>query len=175
MRESRFYMGIGSRGTPSGILLDMERISFILSENDFTLWSGGAFGADLAFEKNAKKKRIFYAQDATPKAIELSSKYHPNWNACGEYARKLHGRNSMIALGEELLTPADFCVCWTIDGKDTGGTGQAMRIALDYGIPIFNLYFPDTQEKLLAFLLENYGLIKGVEKFVKNIDTSGVF
>ncbi len=42
-------------------------------------------------------------------------------------------------LGSDLETPVSFVVCWTIGGKISGGTGQALRIAKDLGIPIFNL------------------------------------
>lgn len=33
-----------------------------------------------------------------------------------------------------------FVICWTHDGTDVGGTGQAIRIARHYCIPVFNLY-----------------------------------
>jgi hypothetical protein len=51
----------------------------------------------------------------------------------------MHGRNAQIVLGDDLKTPVDFVVCWTPDGKLTGGTAMALRIAFDYDIPIFNL------------------------------------
>ena len=43
-------------------------------------------------------------------------------------------------LGEDLQTPTSFIVCWTKDGKASGGTGQALRVAKKYDIPVFNLY-----------------------------------
>ena len=45
--------------------------------------------------------------------------------------------------GDDLKTPSDFVICWTKDGKDTGGTGQAMRIATYYWIPVYNLFYPE--------------------------------
>lgn len=133
----KYYAGIGSRDTPDHVLGMMTRLAKRL--NDYTLRSGGAKGADSAFEEGASKKEIFTADDATDDAIELSSKYHPNWSACSKYAKKLHGRNAMIILGENLDSPVEFVICWTKNGKGDGGTGQALRIAKDYGIKIYDL------------------------------------
>lgn len=133
----KYYAGIGSRDTPDYVLKKMKRIAENLTH--MTLRSGGAVGADSAFEEGASEKEIFKADDATDDAIELSSKYHPNWEACSKYAKKLHGRNAMIILGENLDSPVEFVICWTKNGKGGGGTGQALRIAKDYGIKIYDL------------------------------------
>ena len=37
--------------------------------------------------------------------------------------------------------PSNFVVCYTPDGKASGGTGQAIRIAEYYNIPIYNLFY----------------------------------
>lgn len=47
------YAGIGSRQTPDDILELMHRIGSTLAINGFTLRSGGAVGADTAFEQGA--------------------------------------------------------------------------------------------------------------------------
>ena len=63
--------------------------------------------------------------------------------------RKLHGRNVHQVLGS---TPAarpikSAClICWTPDGKASGGTGQAIRIAEKAEIPIWNLWDEDTYD-----------------------------
>ena len=49
-------------------------------------------------------------------------------------------RNSYQVLGDSLDNPSSFLVCWTSDGKMSGGTAQAMRIATDFRVPIYNLY-----------------------------------
>jgi hypothetical protein len=41
-------------------------------------------------------------------------------------------------LGHDLRSPSRFVVCWTADGRATGGTGQAIRIAEAYAVPVFN-------------------------------------
>jgi cell division GTPase FtsZ len=53
--------------------------------------------------------------------------------------RKLHARNAMIVLGKNLDDPVDFIICWTPGGTGSGGTGQALRIARAYGIPVYDL------------------------------------
>lgn len=73
-------------------------------------------------------------------------------------ARKLQARNSHQVLGLDLETPSEFIVCWTKNGKSSGGTGQAIRIALDYGIPIFDAgkynNIEKCKEELKKFLVE---------------------
>ena len=46
----------------------------------------------------------------------------------------------MILLGAKLDNPVSALICWTTDGQPTGGTGQAIRIASGYGIPVHNLF-----------------------------------
>lgn len=147
-----FYAGIGSRNTPENILNIMKFIAIKLESDSFFLRSGHAIGADTAFESNIKNKEIFEANDASLKAIEYASKFHSNWNNCSEYVKKLHGRNAMIILGQNLDKPVKFVICWTKNGKDIGGTGLALRIAIENKIPIFNLYDENTFKKIEKYI-----------------------
>ena len=141
MSNMKYYAGIGSRDTPIPVLSNMSDLARKLHVLDWTLRSGGAQGADQAFESGVyANKQIFRPADCTQAAMDLSSEYHPNWPACSPYVRKLHGRNAQILLGGNLDTPVKCVVCWTSDGKATGGTGQAIRMAEAYQIPVFNLY-----------------------------------
>jgi len=136
-----FYAGIGSRETPEVILSQMKNIAITLKASGYVLRSGGAIGADTAFEEGADDlKEIFKANDATEEAIEYASKFHPAWNRCSDYAKKLHGRNSMIILGKYLQTPVSVVYCFTKNGKDIGGTGLGIRIAKANNIKVHNLY-----------------------------------
>lgn len=134
----KYYAGIGSRITPQPILDEFKLIAAQLEERGFTLRSGGANGADKAFEYSTKIKEIFTHYKCTDAALEHASKFHPNWNACSYIAQKLHGRNSMIILGENLDSPVDFVICWTMNGLERGGTGQALRIAKSLNIEVLN-------------------------------------
>ena len=147
-----YYTGIGSRETPPYIQGMMTGIAQILSDADYVLRSGGADGADTAFEvgiTNEDKKEIYLPwknfnnnkskrYGVCSQALIMAKHYHPNWHACSQYARKFHARNCYQILGRDLHTPSKFVVCWTPEGKITGGTGQALRIALDLDIPIIN-------------------------------------
>jgi len=135
----KFYAGVGSRETPRDILNIMTIISYSL-RHEYTLRSGGAIGADTAFQSGAGFNRVIYkAHHATADAIELASTYHPNWKACKGIAKKLHGRNMQIVLGEGLAEPVEFVLCWTPGAKLVGGTAMAIRVAEDKDIPVFNL------------------------------------
>lgn len=144
----KFYTGVGSRKAPLNILGLMTKIAIFLNKQGWVLRSGGADGSDLAFEKGAGNlKEIYYANDANKAAMEIAGLYHPAWHQCGEYARKLHGRNAFQVLGSNLDTPSRFLVCWTPDGCrshqqrtiKTGGTGTAISIASNHNVKVFNL------------------------------------
>lgn len=146
----KFYAGIGSRGTPVEICQLMTKIAEHMQIAGYTLRSGGANGADKAFEAGAgQMKEIFYARHATCAAIEITSRYHPAWKLCSPMARKLHGRNALIILGSNLETPVNHVICWTKNASGEGGTGQGIRIAKGYSIPVRDLGDP--------YWLEFYG------------------
>jgi len=134
--------GIGSRKAPVHALQLMRAAGGALAQTGHTGRSGGAVGCDIAFaEGMGSSITVLTATDATPEAIELASQYHPAWDKCSDYTKRLHGRNCQILLGRSLLEPVDAILCWTPSGAITGGTGQALRVASDpiYSIPIFNL------------------------------------
>lgn len=156
------YTGIGSRQTPHNIISLMEDIGELLSIKTWTLRSGGAKGADIAFETgclrtdsvceiylpwkqfNQHQSNLF---NVSEEAMYLASKFHPRWNNLPDWGRKLHGRSAYQVLGIDLNSPSDVLICWTYDGCEsdsrrnmyTGGTGTAISIADYYNIPIINL------------------------------------
>lgn len=148
-----YYAGIGSRETPDNVLACFVKLAAYLSIKGFTLRSGGAAGADRAFEEGCNKvkgkKEIYLpwygfeksdsklvVSDA--KAFELGKKFHPNWDRLSDGAKKLQARNCHQVLGADLETPSRLIVCWTKNGSGQGGTGQALRIAKYYNIPVFD-------------------------------------
>ena len=165
------YAGIGSRQTPTEILHLMEDFGYAFA-CEALLRSGGAEGADLAFEFGARlgggQTEIYlpwkgfndrinnhYMSAPSPAAIELAKQYHPGWNHLTQGAKLLIARNGHQVLGKNLDDPVDMVICWTnngsITGKEpnTGGTGQALRIAADHpGIQVYNLKNRDHLEWL---------------------------
>jgi len=156
------YTGVGSRKTPKDIQNLMVSIAANLAAKGYTLRSGGADGADKAFEYGCGvgAKEIYLPNMATPEAMEIAAKYHGAWDKCSAYVRKLHGRNAFQVLGLDLKTPSKFLLCWTPDGcishkirsVRTGGTGTAISIADAYGIPVFNLKLTEHRVRLEAML-----------------------
>lgn len=155
------YAGIGSRKTPVAVQDVMSNFAYVAGRHEWTLRTGGAAGADQAFERGAtlgdceiemylpwpgyEDHYMGTLDEPAPEAYEIAAKYHPNWSRLKQGARKLIARNTHQVLGEGLNDPSGIVVCWTengsVDGSEpkTGGTGQALRIAADYGIPIRNL------------------------------------
>lgn len=153
------YAGIGSRETPIKVLKLMYNIGYQLSKKKYRLRSGRAKGADTAFEDGvfaAKGNASLYTVDShLPKWTQVfTDHFHPAPQHLKEYGRRLMCRNAMQILGEDGDEPVEFVVCWTKDGKATGGTGQAIRIAEFYRIPVFNLKNEGALEALKEFVNE---------------------
>lgn len=149
----RLYAGIGSRATPPETLAKMGKIATYLDKNGWILRSGGARGADRAFELSATNTEIFLPRDDLPLWTNIFTEhFHGAPDRLKPYARQLMNRNAMQILGEDGNTPVEMVVCWTKDGKSSGGTGQALRIAEYYSIPIFNLKNDGAIEQLKMFL-----------------------
>ena len=159
-----YYTGVGSRKTPAHILALMRNIAIKLASINHTLRSGGADGADKAFEAGAgTQKQIFFASTCTPEAMDIAKRFHPAWDRCSAFARKLHGRNAFQVLGPNLNDPSTGLICWTPDGCvshrtrsiNTGGTGTAISIAEAYGVPISNLAIPEHYERWDVWIRNN--------------------
>jgi hypothetical protein len=150
----KFYAGIGSRQTPPDILEFMEKVAIKLDSDGYILRSGGAEGADRAFERgvsNPNKKQIFYAKHAPLWAFDEVKKYIPTdrsgFDGWSPYVRKLLARNMCQILGENGDSPVEFVVCWTpstvYTDSSAGGTAYAIRCALAYNIPVYNFVIPN--------------------------------
>ena len=149
----KFYAGIGSRRTPPEVLMKMNQLAKQYMTEGYTLRSGGAVGADRAFERGAGLfKEIFYANDAEPWAFEYVERFcmpedrsgFKNWKP---YIRGLLARNMQQILGRNGDSPVDFVVCWAPSfyywDSSAGGTGYAIRCALHNNIPVYNLFHDD--------------------------------
>lgn len=160
----RFYAGIGSRKTPANILSLMNQLAEILDKK-YTVRSGGADGADTAFEI-ASHKEIFLPWEgfngkkginarSLPvfwDAQKIAKKHHPAWEKLNHAGRLLMTRNVFQILGRDLQSPSEFVICWTPNGKITGGTGTAIRIARAYEVPVYNLARAEDSEKLAELI-----------------------
>lgn len=168
------YAGIGSRKTPKDVLVKMTKVAKSLAKMNCTLRSGGAKGADQAFFEgiNPTKDKVeiyipynnfnkftfdmdFVYGPPTKESRILSSQFHPVWEHLGYPARDFMGRNAYQILGFDLKTFSDFVLCWTPNGEAIGGTGQAIRIANHYDIPVLN-FGKHTDEEINSKVLQLY-------------------
>lgn len=170
------YAGIGSRSTPPDVLDLFSSLAYELGKQDWQLRSGAAPGADSAFEQGANESGSFPAlflpwprfegrsdEDVSAwgglhqpqrAAFDIALQFHPRWPDLKQGAQKLHARNVHQILGPDVTTPvlSRFVICWTPGGEGGGGTGQALRIAKHYGVPIFDVAIPEALERVMRFL-----------------------
>lgn len=148
------YTGVGSREIPKSVIGRIHIISRFLAGKGWTLRSGGADGADTAFEVGCDEghgnKEIYlpwkgFNKSTSPlytipkEAFEIAATIHPNYTLLSVGAKRLHARNVLQVLGQDLSSPSDLVVCWTLDGKKSGGTRTAIVLAEYHKIPVINL------------------------------------
>ena len=164
------YAGIGNRDAPEWVLEKCYHIARILGELGYTLRSGGADGCDSAFQGGASQLELYVPWDRfngiamrygiAKKAFELAASYVNKWTSSSKGVQALHARNMMQIMGPYLDCNSDFVICYTRDGCqskaertiDTGGTGSAIALADDNGIPIINIANPGWAETLSVIL-----------------------
>lgn len=89
---------------------------------------------------------------------EILRRVHPNFSNLRESTLKLHRRNVLQILGQDLATPSHFVLCYTRDGAETftsfetGGTGTVIRLANHYNIPVFNLRNKNWADRFKEFM-----------------------
>lgn len=156
------YAGIGRRTITNDIKESFEKFGDFAQKKGYTLRSGGADGCDLAFERHVKpeNKEIYLPWQGfnnsesnlftlTKEVFVVARILHPKWDNLSVAGQKFMARNCYQILGQNLDNPVDFVVCWTENGNVSGGTGQALRLAQTYNIPIFNFGDPDFNKKEL--------------------------
>jgi hypothetical protein len=176
------YAGIGSRQTPHEILEIMRTLGQFLAIKNCTLRSGGADGADMAFEEgcdlgNGKKEiylpwkkfndnlsSLYYTseeitEDTRLKSFDLAEEFHPGWIYLSLAAKFLIARNGFQVLGKDLFSPVDMVLYWC-PSDDTGGTGQALRIATAKDIPTFNIGYKTERLQLAGWLGMDLGFLE---------------
>ena len=72
-------------------------------------------------------------------AFESAKEQLAGWNKLTENTQRQYARAALELLGENLNAPTDVLVSWTRDGKSTGVTGFAQKLADTHGIPVINL------------------------------------
>jgi hypothetical protein len=141
----------------------------LIKKYDCWIRSGHAPGSDYAWETGAGERCIVYLpfkRFGDRDGLKLKTKSVMCWDKAPEIARRraltsvydhhpryetldtpgkirLHARNYFQVFGsQEEIRPVQAVICWAdSDGKGgvRGGTGQAVRLANDFGIPVFNM------------------------------------
>jgi hypothetical protein len=168
----KIYAGIGSRKTPPDVMDLMAALGAKLAmpPHGWTLRSGGAEGADSAFERGCDSRqgvkevwlpwRGFGGRtgpgvqalddvpfDVVTTASEIAASVHPVWSNLTQGVKKLHTRNVFQVLGANLNTPVKLVLCWTPGARVIGGTATAIHIAESRGIPVVNMASADWQAR----------------------------
>lgn len=171
MLDKLVYAGIGSRVITKEQFNFCRNVSRELAFQGWVLRSGGASGADTAFEEGcdeAKGEKEIYLpwkafndnvsslNNPSLEAYDVARKFHPNYNVLTPGAIKLMARNSHQILGLDMNHPCNivvYCAEEQVKGTVKGGTSQAIRIAVSLKIPMINLYYSCTNP--LSFIINS--------------------
>lgn len=169
------YTGIGHRTTPEEYLRKMFEISQELFLEGFTLRSGGAVGADAAFQLGVQQLALKDELDAAEiyipwesfkteglvdwwnivmsehqfeKCSEIARQIHPCWDRLKYGVKKLHARNVLQVLGHDLNEPSKFVLYFAeeVNYDVRGGTATAVNLAREFGIPTINIQFSNWRD-----------------------------
>lgn len=175
--ESNFYAGIGTRNIPKGergeaVKSAITSLATELANEGYTLRSGGAEGSDTLFQNGAGAQadiyrpwedkdnpfvaagRVQYVDQFDADLLEPArlsvERLHPGAKKLGPGAFKLHQRNYFQICGMPTEPDVGFVACYM---PDSGGTAQAVRIAEQLGIRVFNLSEYNSPEEWKADVL----------------------
>lgn len=179
----RYFTVVGSRKTPAKEAEILRDFSERLLRAGWTGRSGLSGEADLALNRaldrydglaelyipwdrfndythGALDGRVIYPKrlgnDA--KASAMVAELHPVWASLSRGAKALHTRNAYQVLGKDLATPSDVLMCWALvnrAGQVQGGTATAYNLAVQHGVPVFNLAVPGQLAALDTWIESN--------------------
>lgn len=181
MGEKLIVTGIGSRKINKAAFSELSQIARRMALSGWTLRSGGAVGADSAWEYGwrgfdtkeiykvngtscdiAKKSGCDVIQsygDIWLDAEDIARNIHPGWDYLDGDSQALHTRNVFQILGIDLNTKSDVVAAYAppLGASVRGGTATAYNLARAKGIPTFNLWTKAGQRDFFAFVLKRMG------------------
>lgn len=165
------YAGIGSREITEREGHIIRKTAAKLSKH-FVVYSGNADGADIAFQKGSWGKCVLmlpwprFNDNKYPISDCLDSyvlgtpdaglDYHPAPERLSSGQAKLMSRNfyQINGYGEYPMVSFVLCCAQPTPGGVAGGTGQAVRIAKDYDIPVINIRVHGWKDELKELCTE---------------------
>ena len=155
------YAGIGTRNINNEECKKIKIIAKIMNKQDYILYSGNANGSDIAFQEGSNGKcvimlpwnnynldeydynfsRDHFVVGKTNEGLRSVDKFHPSSNKLSDGVKLLMARNYHQILGYKNYPRVNVVICCADRkyGKIIGGTGQAIRIAEHFKIPIINI------------------------------------
>lgn len=163
--SDKIYAGIGNREIPLSAFQELNKLARNFDKQGFLLRSGGAMGSDTAFQ-NGSEHHIIYKTDETiihngtditieqsicnnKELRRIAKEHYPFWDNSPPGTRDLMTRNVAILLGPNVDSKARMVVCYCRD-EDSGGTAMGIRVAKEYGIPVYNLFNENIRQIFLT-------------------------
>jgi hypothetical protein len=152
------YTGVGSRAI--SLKTQEKFVNYInqLNSLDYICRTGDAKGSDATFRLHAKEVIAYCPEDIDPndwtaKELDLCMPNdRPTWRTFRKKIQNLLRRNMMQVLGPIGIDPSEFLLCWAPSthylDSSSGGTGYAIRCALNHGIPVYNLFSTHDERRL---------------------------
>jgi hypothetical protein len=164
----REYAGIGSRDLTPAQREVCVKLGYFLATQGWILHTGNAQGADQAFAEGANLvdpkavrlflpwrsyeaaavrdgNQVFSLEQYSPQQIDVlneeAAQYHPAWDRLKQGGQKLMMRNGLIIAPTAHLVrhPVAVVLAFPSQKPGGGGTGQGMRLAESYGLPVVDL------------------------------------
>lgn len=168
------YAVMANNGTPAPILERFLEIAKRLDALGYTARVGGNNeGVDQLVEDAVSKKEVilpwrnFNEKDSKltftlERAKAVAKQFHPVYDTMSDPVKTFLARNARLIMGDKMVNPALFVLCWTEDGVETcrernsrsGFSGHPIAIASAAGIQVFNLGKPGSYERLNMYLEE---------------------
>lgn len=163
-----YYTGIGPRNTPRAILNLMTEIGMYFAMHKWVLRSGGAEGADTAFEQGHvamggdveiylpfkgfrhHSSSLYMGGPDVENGRALSmAEYlwekrtgnNDSWRKLSSCKKAAMARTMLFVLGARMITPTDVVICWTSEEEPSGGTELAL-LAADEISKVSNVQIP---------------------------------
>lgn len=160
--HKRIVAAAGARDAPDAVLRNIMLLgSHIAKTTDYVCRTGGARGCDQAWAVGFGSRTEIMtpswdritpmlagpdgASLAAATLLALSAKQRQDYlydEAKRDQVMPYFLRNTQIVAGpspRHVEERARFLLCWTANGKDSGGTGHTMRVAANMDVPILNL------------------------------------
>jgi len=168
------YAVVSNNDTPQPILDRFIEIAKRLDALGYTARVGGNnSGVDQLVEDTVSKKEVILPwrgfNDKESKltftlerAKAVAKQFHPVYESMSDGVKMFLARNARLVMGDKMVNPALFVLCWTEDGVETyrernsrsGNAGHPIAIASAAGIQVFNLGKPGAYERLNMYLEE---------------------